>query len=58
MKFKVAGSELDVADDTRGASMAAGRQGVCGDHMESCHLTIWIYTVMSSNVPINMVQIH
>lgn len=51
MQFKVAGSELDVADDTRGASMAAGRQGVCGDHMERCRLTIWIYTAMSSNVP-------
>lgn len=51
MQFNVAGSELDVVDDTRGASMAAGRQGVCGEHMGSCYLTIWIYTVMSSNVP-------
>lgn len=47
------GCELDVADDTRGRSMAAGRRGVCGDHMESCHLTIWIYTTVSSYVPTN-----
>lgn len=36
-----------------GRSMAGSRQGVCGDHMESCHLTIWIYTMMSSKVPTN-----